>query len=141
MIPSLKLISISVFISPFPFSFVRFSSTSGSFFSFLLFFLNLGWLFERSRLRADFVLFGILHDRRRVDWEVARLLVELVAIAQVDLLDLTVVEEGERARPEEGANNDDGVRFLSLDRIRIVVLSLIAANANAPTWSFEFHAS
>ena len=65
-----------------------------------------------------------------------------MSAAQVDLLYLTIEEEGEGARPDEGSHDNHGVGAgLSLGGVIVAVLGSVTAKAHTPSWLFEFHAS
>jgi len=105
IIPSLKPSSnLVVYQLSIIFLFIIFLTifTLDSFFFF-------GGFFQGGGLGTVFVLFGIFHYGRGVHREVTRLLRELVSTAQVDLLHLSIIEEGDGARPDERADNSHGV--------------------------------
>ena len=113
----------------------------------LVFLVALGLLlfhgrgFKRGRLRAVFILLRIFHHGGRVHWEVARLLRELVAVTQVHLLHLPILEEGEGARPDQRADDHNRVGNWLLDGwVFVAILARITAEAYTPAGLFEFRA-
>jgi len=76
-------------------------------------------------------LFGVIHDSRRVDWEVAHTLV-LMSISHVDLTPLSLPEVGHSSGPHSRLNNYNAVLSGAVQRVAHCVGHFVTVRAKDP---------